>query len=247
MFNKIKKVLPWSALVGLVVAAGLMIYFSSYRSDQLIQSPETQAAADQVSSELTGLTPEDVGDPAFLKAVDQVGQGQYIVQIWLFDAAGNKVYTTGGGYSPVGSAVDLAVKEVKAAIQALPEGTLSPEQRMLLLVGSAIQAEGEHSDVYRYQVDELRSTTGTVTGYLGVIYDLSAWVGNSPQVSEILTVLGMVLGLGLYWISLAGWIFLDARQYGERAFIWLVFGLIGNLVVLVAYLLVRNPTQKTSS
>jgi hypothetical protein len=56
-------------------------------------------------------------------------------------------------------------------------------------------------------------------------------------------VLAVPLGLGVFWLSLPAWVWLDARRRGERAFVWALFVLTGNVVALMAYLLTRTREQ----
>jgi len=49
------------------------------------------------------------------------------------------------------------------------------------------------------------------------------------------------VGLLGYWLALPLWTWLDARQRGDRAWTWSIFVLLGNVMALLAYLLVRDP------
>lgn len=240
MYPKIKKYLPWITLISLLVAAVLILVFSTNRDKNLSESPETSAAADQTIEKISSLQPEQITDSTFIEVVDQERNTKYISQIWLFDQDGIITFPDDLPYTGE-SAEERAVSQVKQMLSALPEGTLTAEQRMLMLVSSAIQAEGEHSDVFRYQVVPLKSKSGVVIGYLGLAYDISTWVASTPRAGEILTLLGFIVSLGIYWISLALWTYLDAREHRERALVWLIYVLIGNLVAFIAYLLARNP------
>jgi hypothetical protein len=240
MFKKLKKYLPWITLISLVVAAILIVVYSTNRQNNLVESPETLTAANQTIEKISSLQPDQITDPAFIELVDQERNAKYISQIWLFDQEGLLVYPTDMPFSGE-LAEESAVLQVKQMLSTLPEGTLTKEQRMLMLVGSAIQAEGEHSDVFHYRVTSLKSQSGEIVGYLGLAYDISSLTSSPPQMGYILILLGMLLSLGIYWISLAAWTYLDARDHGERAIVWLIYVLIGNVVALIAYLLARNP------
>ncbi|MBA4385977.1 MAG: hypothetical protein C0410_14655 [Anaerolinea sp.] len=240
MFKKLKKYLPWITLISLLVAAVLILVYSTNRQNNLVESPETLTAANQTIEAITSLQPDKITDVAFIEAVDQKRSEKYISQIWLFDQDGILVYPTDMPYSGE-SAEETAVRQVKQMLSTLPERTLTSEQRMLMLVGSAIQAEGEHSDVYRYRVASLKSESGSIIGYLGLAYDISSFLSSPPQAGYIMTLFGLLISLGVYWLSLAVWTYLDARDHGERAIVWLIYVLIGNVVALIAYLLARNP------
>ena len=56
-----------------------------------------------------------------------------------------------------------------------------------------------------------------------------------------ITVAMVMLGsLILFWLSIPAWMALDAKKRRERATVWGLFGLLGNIMALVVYLLVRE-------
>ena len=56
-----------------------------------------------------------------------------------------------------------------------------------------------------------------------------------------ITVAVVMLGsLILFWLSIPAWMALDAQKRRERAAAWGLFGLLGNMIALVVYLLVRE-------
>ena len=56
---------------------------------------------------------------------------------------------------------------------------------------------------------------------------------------NIITLVALI-GLILFWLSIPAWMTLDAQKRRERAAIWGLFGLLGNMIALVVYLLVRE-------
>ena len=62
-----------------------------------------------------------------------------------------------------------------------------------------------------------------------------------------LATLAILAGLIAFWISIPSWMLLDARQRGERAAAWGLFGLLGNLIALVVYLLVRRDDDSEAA
>ena len=48
-----------------------------------------------------------------------------------------------------------------------------------------------------------------------------------------------------FWLTIPSWMFLDASNRGERAAVWGLFGLLGNAMALVVYLLVRRDDEET--
>ncbi|MYA23976.1 MAG: hypothetical protein F4Z30_14885 [Gemmatimonadetes bacterium] len=64
-----------------------------------------------------------------------------------------------------------------------------------------------------------------------------------------ITVAVVMLGsLILFWLSIPAWMVIDAQKRRERASVWGLFGLLGNMIALVVYLLVRengNPSENS--
>jgi len=56
---------------------------------------------------------------------------------------------------------------------------------------------------------------------------------------NIITLVALI-GLILFWLSIPAWMALDAQKRRERAAVWGLFGLLGNMIALVVYLLVRQ-------
>ncbi len=56
---------------------------------------------------------------------------------------------------------------------------------------------------------------------------------------NIITLVALI-GLILFWFSIPAWMTLDAQKRRERAAVWGLFGLLGNMIALVVYLLVRE-------
>ena len=54
------------------------------------------------------------------------------------------------------------------------------------------------------------------------------------------TGIAALAGLILFWLSIPAWMALDAQKRRERATAWGLFGLLGNMIALVVYLLVRE-------
>ena len=54
------------------------------------------------------------------------------------------------------------------------------------------------------------------------------------------TGIAALAGFILFWLSIPAWMALDAQKRRERATVWGFFGLLGNMIALVVYLLVRE-------
>lgn len=63
---------------------------------------------------------------------------------------------------------------------------------------------------------------------------------------NIITLVALI-GLILFWLSIPAWMVLDAQQRRERAAVWGLFGLLGNMIALVVYLLVRENGQPSEN
>ncbi len=243
MFKQIKKVIPWASFAAIAIAALILFTSSMNRAGILVESPETKATAEQVLNNIAATTPQSLDDKSLISALEQADGTPYIAQVWLFAPDGRIAFSRGTPLNAE-SANQLATRQVKGAMAALPEDTLNQEQRMMLLIGSAIQAEGEHNDVFRYQVRVLTSPENEVVGYVGITYDVSVAVSAQPGFWEIVSTIGLLICLVIYWVGLAAWTYLDAKQHQEQASVWALFVLVGNLVALIAYLLVRNSTTQ---
>ncbi len=238
MAEKGLKILPWTALIGALAALVLLATSVQQRAALLVDTGETRPVVEEGLAALQQLEPPSLDDPAFHNALEQFGQSPYVATVWLFAPDGRVVYTAGSTASWV-SADQRATAEMHRVLDALPAGALSREQQTWLLAASAIQAEGEHNDIYRHLLRPITSAGGATLGLVGVAYDVSsklALPGWGLPVSLVL----FLLALGLYWLSLPAWVYLDAARRGERAFVWAVFVFLGNLVALLAYLLVRR-------
>lgn len=239
----IKRILPWVALVCGLIALASVIALTQTRNTALIDTGVTRPAVVATLDRLQALQPSSLEDPTFQQAVKAARDEPYVATVWLFAPDGRIVWAGGStalSAPAPGTAEERATAETRRILATLPEGALSAEQRTLLLAASAIQAEGEHNDVYRHLLRPITAPDGTVVALVGVAYDVSDW-GGAPSAGWVALLLGGLGGFGLYWLALPLWVWLDARQRGERAWVWAVFVLIGNLVALLAYLLVRPP------
>lgn len=104
-----------------------------------------------------------------------------------------------------------------------------------------------------HRLDETRTVFTEVKriqgGMIGVVVRDPGYVPGSPlsfPVSSYRPLLDKIqifvlIALMLYWFSIPPWVALDARRRGERALVWSTFALLGNMMALVLYLLVRRP------
>jgi hypothetical protein len=241
MANGWYKALPFIAIAGLFIALFAALIAGPWMGRQalLLDTGETRRAVEgQVLQSLVAMHPPSVGDGAFRQAVAQAKKARYVAVVWLFAPNGQIVEGTDVAIGH--TAEEWATDEMRRVLRVLPEGSLEDDQRLQLLAASAMGREGEHNDVYRHLLRQVHGPDGTLVALLGLTYDVSPSV-SAPGLGYKATVLTLLLGLLVYWFSLPAWTWLDARARGERAWIWAVFVLLGNLVALTAYLLVRGP------
>ncbi len=239
MSQRIKPILPWLALTcGLLALLGIAL-LSLLRVDLIEDGGETLAIVEANLQSVLNTQPESVDDPQLTSAIDRFTAAPHVASLWLLKPDGEVILSTGATSQSFsrGTAQDSSSSELARVLSAVPPGRLSSEQEILLHVSSAIQREGEHNDIYRHIVREIRSPDGSLVALIGIAYEVS--LEEAGLGWKFLVVASLLCILG-YWLSLPIWTLLDARQRGERAWTWGVFVLFGNLMALLAYLLVRS-------
>lgn len=239
------KFLPWLALLGVGIAIASLIFVNTQRQEFTHDTGETTRLIGQALAHVENLTPASADDPALRETIEGLKDTPYLASIWLFDMDGN-ILSSAGSTAFQGNAHQRETAEMKRVLSSLPKGVLSPEQSMILITASAIQAEGEHNDIYRQMVREVKDPSGKPVALIGVAYDINPTIGG-PGTAYIIFLLLFVLGLAVYWLSLPLWVYLDARSRHEPAALWAIFVLIGNLVALITYLLVKTPRRNGTS
>ena len=238
MTKKVKSLLPWIAVLSALAAAILALIGIPQRRQMLTDSGVTHLAAEAAIEQVIALPPASLDDANFRRSLEALPGKAYISNVWLFAPDGQIISSVGMMAPREGTAAEHATVEARRLLETLPQDTLTGEQRTLLLAASAIQSEGEHNDVLRHFVREVRSPDGVLLGWVGVAYDVSPDI-SAPDIGWIISLLAWLFFLGIYWLSLPLWVWLDARQRGERAGVWAMFVLVGNLVALMAYVLTR--------
>jgi hypothetical protein len=235
--SKLKSIIPWIALAAAVLAAATAAIWWPQRRDMLIDTGETRPVVDAALDRITDRKPGSIDEPQLLESIRKLQDTQHIASIWLFSEDGTLVYSS-KMVPRDGAAEERATLETRQLLESIPEDALTTSQRTLILAASAIRSEGEHNDVYRHMVREIRSAGGGLLGWIGAAYDINPAI-DGPGLRWIVSILAWLFFMGVYWLSLPLYVWLDARERGEKAGIWAVFVLIGNLVALLAYLLVR--------
>lgn len=234
---KSKSIIPWIALAAAVLAAATAAIWWPLRRDMLIDTGETRPVVEAALDRIIDRKPGSIDEPELLESIRKLSKTAHIASVWLFSEDGSIVYSS-SMVPRGGAAAEQATVETRRVLESIPGDALTTSQRTLLLAASAIRSEGEHNDVYRHMVREIRSAGGVLLGMIGAAYDVNPAVGG-PGPRWMISILAWLVFMGVYWLSLPLYVWLDARERGEKAGMWAVFVLIGNMVALLAYLLVR--------
>lgn len=234
--------LPYAAAALLVVAlVSLWVTASELNAWKHANVPDSGAAyvsraLDQLEAATRAgnpLSPELEEFKSLGRSVPQLGS------VLLIDTSGQVLYRPMP--RKAGYVSDLTTPHLSRVLAAVPSDALSAGQRLLLLAGDAILAEGEHVDIYNYAARLLVDGQGNPVGAVAVAYDRNA----RPVSSAYMAALPISLAaLVLYWLVLPLWVFLDAQARGEHARLWAVLALVGNLLGVVTYLLMRRPARR---
>ena len=243
MVKRLKRFLPVVAVVAACIALVMAVAVGPWLGRQMLltDTGETRRVVEGTLAQLQALRPVSLDDAAFREAVVQARDAQYVAYVWLFTPDGEIL--EGNRAISQGTVGASATDEMRRVLGMLSDGTLSDGQRTALLAASAMQKEGEHNDVFRHLLREIHGPDGELVAWVGVTFDVSPAV-SAPGAGYISFVVGLFLAMAVYWLSLPAWVWLDARARDERAWAWAVFVLLGNLVALIAYILVRAPRSQ---
>ena len=191
------------------------------------------------------------GDPLVVETIARlVAENDTIQRLWVINDAGSVVYF--GKERPRQAAVErLAPENVHRLLQGLPQGLLLPDQRLAILAHAAVQGDrGTRGELADYPpaagaYSEVRRIPG---GWLAIAaHDPGPPAWRPPGITNTRTAVYRELSVNLleicfalYWLSLPAWVTLDALRRGERAPIWGIFTLVGNVIGLIVYLLARR-------
>jgi hypothetical protein len=247
MSTRLRKILPWVMLCSGVVLLLWLPIEARIRMAHISDNGMNRPIVDQALAVVQATKPASLNDQSLRESVSMAAVSQYVVDAWLFTPDGRIVYQPKGGADPA-RFYDWATRDTLAVLNALPNGTLTAEQKGALLAAAALGGAqgGDHNDVFRRTVVPLRSPTGALVGWLGAVYGVSAAKSAGSNTLIIVSVLFALLLFAVYEGSLVTWVFLDAKARGERAWVWALFALIGNLVALIAYLLAHPADTRTN-
>ncbi|PKO12857.1 MAG: hypothetical protein CVU39_22225 [Chloroflexi bacterium HGW-Chloroflexi-10] len=241
MKNKWINRLPWVAVIAL---AGLilLVWLGPSRSAMIAPDPAAAAQAEKDLKSILAIQPQTLDNPAFLDVIQRTLDEGKAATLWVFSPEGEIIMAVGSTANAT-KATNPDELPIQALLESLPADSLTEDQRSLLVYTAWMMAEGEHNDVYDHKSAYIANSNGELLGIIGMAYEVS------PQISQAslawkLSLLGGIALLGIYWLSLPLWVYLDARERGEKAVTWMSFVLLGNLVALIAYLLTRNPGKE---
>ncbi len=220
-----------------------------------------RAALERVSAVIETLDGNRQTQEALMEAV---AQEKSIGEVWVTDDEGHIVYY-GRHRPPLRNVENYPLPTLHRRLDSLPAGLLQPMQRTGILLISVIggyetsptgalrEMLPKHL-IYPREVEAARVEVGRVRGGLiAAVVSQPSWGIPFPETSERLrlignlTTLAIAAGLIAFWITIPSWMLLDARRRGERAAAWGLFGLLGNVMALVIYLLVRRDPQEETA
>ena len=238
------------------VEAALQLAKAANEEALRTREAELRAALERGSAAIETLDGNRLTQEALIAAV---AQEESIGEVWVTDDEGDIVYY-GRHRPPLRNVENYPLPTLHRRLDSLPEGLLQPMQRTGILLISVLGDYEISSSIDRQMLPmhlarrgkrhvEMRPIRG---GLIAAVVSQPPWHNPFPERSERLrlignlTTLAIAAGLIAFWLTIPSWMLLDARQRGERAAAWGLFGLLGNVMALVIYLLVRrDPEEET--
>jgi len=240
MGERLKRRLPVAASISILAALAGFIVAGRTHHRVSFDTGETRRSVEAAVAEVQAVQSSSLDDPPLRQALEKLRGARYVAAVWLIRPDGQIAYSN-ARFAHRGRVEEWATKETLRILSEMPEGFLTPLQRTAVLAASAIQREGEHNDVLRQMVRTVGGNHDKELGIIAASYDANPELSGFPGFGYALALFMIPLGLAVYWLSLAGWVFLDAKVRGERAWVWAMFVLLGNLIALFAYILARQP------
>ena len=222
-------------------------------------SNQNQAKARAALERIVGLINTLDGNTRTQEALSEaVAQEEAIGELWVTNAHGLIVYY-GRHHPPIRNVADVRLGPLTEILDMVPEDMLSPIQRTAILLPAAIRnyqtLPRRLADPRRYRslysntlVEMARVEDGLIAiavapaRWSSVTQSLGQYSEQAERLRLWMNIFALValIGLILFWLSIPAWMVLDAQKKRERAVTWGFFGLLGNLIALVVYLLVRE-------
>ena len=218
------------------------------KSHQILQGTrqakarEARAALERIVGLIDTLDGNSQTQEALSKAV---AQEESIGQLWVTNDQGRIVYY--GRHKPpirnVAGIAGFSLNSLTEILDMVPEDLLSPIQRTAILLPEVMRTRhGGNILVEMTRVkDGLIAITVAPVRLPPETLHQQLWEKAERLRLWLNTIrLVVLVGLILFWLSIPAWMTLDAQQRRERAAVWGLFGLLGNMIALVVYLLVRQ-------
>lgn len=197
---------------------------------------------------------------------EAVAQEEAIGEVWVTNAQGLIVYY-GRHNPPVRNVADFPLGSLTETLKVIPADVLSPIQRTAILLPAVIggyryglphPAASSRADITpkhliistkpHLRIDAGRPVqiTRVKDGLIAatpprLLYSSLSDVRRESLMLRMNTItLAALVGLILFWLSIPAWMALDAEKRRERAAAWGLLGLLGNMIALGVYLLVRE-------
>lgn len=226
------------ALAGLIFTVALLVLYNGRRATAITETGETRHS---VENTLTEVLPEQVtgaADPSLLAAAEMLSTKQYVVWVWVAGMDGVLTYHDGGPGEVGSNLAEIAkLGDGPNQVAALPADQFSVAQKLQVLAVAALRTEGEHNDVFRPLLHVIPGPDDQAGAMVVIAYDVNPSLSEADP-SGIVSILLLLLGLGIYWLGLPLWVFLDAQARREPAVLWGMFTLFANLAGLLSYLIV---------
>ena len=237
-------------------------HLQEYKQKKEAKAGELKAALERIVGLIDTLDGNKQTQETLSKAV---AQEEGIGEVWVTNAQGLIVYY--GRHIPsIRNVADFPLGTLTEIVNMIPEDVLSPIQRTAILLPAVIGGHGGRWHPYSSSKADitprhliistepyLRTDGGRPVemirikdGLIAVVPPRLLYSPPSDERSErlrlwmnIITLVALI-GLTLFWLSIPAWMTLDAQKRRERAAVWGLFGLLGNMIALVVYLLVRE-------
>ena len=181
---------------------------------------------------------------------EAVAQEESIGELWVTNAHGLIVYY--GRHNPrVRNVAGFSLNNLNEILYAVPEDLLSPIQQTAILLPAAMS--NQHGGNILVEMARVKDGLVAIAVAPARLPPSKLSLGQHWEKKErlrlwwnIITLVALI-GLILFWLSIPAWMTLDAQKRREKAAVWGIFGLLGNMIALVVYLLVRENGQPSEN
>lgn len=243
-----------------------------FREAERARADEAKAALERI----VGIIDTIDGNRETQRALSEaVAVEKAIGEVWVTNAHGLIVYY-GRYYPPIRNVADFPLGTLTELLETVPQGLLSPIQRTAILlpaiIGGSVDSWTSNFSQARDKIPKhliisadphlhLASKrpviiTRVKDGLIAVAAShMQFRLGYSPVdrlenirlVRNITVAVFLTGSLILFWLTIPAWMALDALKRHERAVAWGLFGLLGNIIAMVVYLLVRKNEKPTGN